>query len=183
MASRGVNKVILVGNLGQDPEVRYMPNGGAVANITLATSESWRDKQTGENKEITEWHRVVLFGKLAEVAGEYLRKGSQVYIEGQLRTRKWQDQGGQERYTTEVVVNVGGTMQMLGGRQQGGNAPAAGGGQGSNNGWGQPQQPQPQQANNNQFSGGAQSRPQQQQGAPASNNNEPPMDFDDDIPF
>ena len=156
-----------------------MPNGGAVANITLATSESWRDKQTGENKEITEWHRVVLFGKLAEVAGEYLKKGSQVYIEGQLRTRKWQDQGGQERYTTEVVVNVGGTMQMLGGRQQGGNAGAQGGG--NNNGWGQPQQPQ---GNNNQFSGGAQSRPQQQpQSAPASNNNEPPMDFDDDIPF
>ncbi|WP_315308891.1 single-stranded DNA-binding protein SSB1 [Pantoea vagans] len=185
MASRGVNKVILVGNLGQDPEVRYMPNGGAVANITLATSESWRDKQTGENKEITEWHRVVLFGKLAEVAGEYLKKGSQVYIEGQLRTRKWQDQGGQERYTTEVVVNVGGTMQMLGGRQQGGNAgaPAGGGAQGggNNNGWGQPQQPQ---GNNNQFSGGAQSRPQQQpQSAPASSNNEPPMDFDDDIPF
>ena len=185
MASRGVNKVILVGNLGQDPEVRYMPNGGAVANITLATSESWRDKQTGENKEITEWHRVVLFGKLAEVAGEYLKKGSQVYIEGQLRTRKWQDQGGQERYTTEVVVNVGGTMQMLGGRQQGGNAgaPAGGGAQGggNNNGWGQPQQPQ---GNNNQFSGGAQPRPQQQpQSAPASNNNEPPMDFDDDIPF
>jgi single-strand DNA-binding protein len=175
--------VILVGNLGQDPEVRYMPNGGAVANITLATSESWRDKQTGENKEITEWHRVVLFGKLAEVAGEYLKKGSQVYIEGQLRTRKWQDQGGQERYTTEVVVNVGGTMQMLGGRQQGGNAgaPAGGGAQGgNNNGWGQPQQPQ---GNNNQFSGGAQSRPQQPQSAPASNNNEPPMDFDDDIPF
>ncbi|EIC00295.1 MULTISPECIES: single-stranded DNA-binding protein SSB1 [Pantoea] len=180
MASRGVNKVILVGNLGQDPEVRYMPNGGAVANITLATSESWRDKQTGENKEITEWHRVVLFGKLAEVAGEYLRKGSQVYIEGQLRTRKWQDQGGQERYTTEVVVNVGGTMQMLGGRQQGGNAGAGAQGGGNNNGWGQPQQPQ---GNNNQFSGGAQSRPQQPQSAPASNNNEPPMDFDDDIPF
>lgn len=184
MASRGVNKVILVGNLGQDPEVRYMPNGGAVANITLATSESWRDKQTGENKEITEWHRVVLFGKLAEVAGEYLKKGSQVYIEGQLRTRKWQDQGGQERYTTEVVVNVGGTMQMLGGRQQGGNAGASAGGGaqggGNNNGWGQPQQPQ---GNNNQFSGGAQSRPQQPQSAPASNNNEPPMDFDDDIPF
>ncbi|MBE5253440.1 MAG: single-stranded DNA-binding protein SSB1 [Enterobacterales bacterium endosymbiont of Blomia tropicalis] len=180
MASRGVNKVILVGNLGQDPEVRYMPNGGAVANITLATSESWRDKQTGENKEVTEWHRVVLFGKLAEVAGEYLRKGSQVYIEGQLRTRKWQDQGGQDRYTTEVVVNVGGTMQMLGGRQ-GGNAgaPAGGGQQNNNNGWGQPQQPQ---GGNNQFSGGAQSRPQPQS-APASNNNEPPMDFDDDIPF
>ncbi|WP_258575713.1 single-stranded DNA-binding protein, partial [Candidatus Pantoea persica] len=119
MASRGVNKAILVGNLGLDPEVRYMPNGGAVANITLATSETWRDKQTGENKEVTEWHRVVLFGKLAEVAGEYLHKGSQVYIEGQLRTRKWQDQGGQDRYTTEVVVNVGGTMQMLGGRGNG----------------------------------------------------------------
>ncbi|ERK16116.1 MAG: single-stranded DNA-binding protein SSB1 [Pantoea sp.] len=179
MASRGVNKVILVGNLGQDPEVRYMPNGGAVANITLATSESWRDKQTGENKEITEWHRVVLFGKLAEVAGEYLRKGSQVYIEGQLRTRKWQDQGGQDRYTTEIVVNVGGTMQMLGGRQQGastGGAPMGGQGGGNNNGWGQPQQPQ----GGNQFSGGAQQRPQQQS-APA--NNEPPMDFDDDIPF
>ena len=103
MASRGVNKVILVGNLGQDPEVRYMPSGGAVANFTLATSESWRDKQTGEMKEQTEWHRVVLFGKLAEVAGEYLRKGSQVYIEGQLRTRKWTDQSGQDKYTTEVV--------------------------------------------------------------------------------
>ncbi len=135
MASRGVNKVILVGNLGQDPEVRYMPSGGAVANFTLATSESWRDKQTGEMKEQTEWHRVVLFGKLAEVAGEYLRKGSQVYIEGQLRTRKWTDQSGQDKYTTEVVVNVGGTMQMLGGRQ-GGGAPAGGGQQ--QGGWGQP---------------------------------------------
>lgn len=164
MASRGVNKVILVGNLGQDPEVRYMPNGGAVANITLATSESWRDKQTGEMKEQTEWHRVVLFGKLAEVASEYLRKGSQVYIEGQLRTRKWTDQSGQDKYTTEVVVNVGGTMQMLGGRQ-GGGAPAGG----------------QQQQGGNQFSGGAQSRPQQQS-APAPSN-EPPMDFDDDIPF
>jgi len=184
MASRGVNKVILVGNLGQDPEVRYMPNGGAVANITLATSESWRDKTTGENKEITEWHRVVLFGKLAEVAGEYLRKGSQVYIEGQLRTRKWTDQAGQEKYTTEVVVNVGGTMQMLGGRQQGANAggaPAGGQGGGNNNGWGQPQQPQQQpQEGGNQFSGGEQQRPQHER-APA--NNEPPMDFDDDIPF
>ncbi|URQ60513.1 single-stranded DNA-binding protein [Pantoea alhagi] len=183
MASRGVNKVILVGNLGQDPEVRYMPNGGAVANITLATSESWRDKQTGETKEKTEWHRVVLFGKLAEVAGEYLRKGSQVYIEGALQTRKWQDQGGQERYTTEVVVNVGGTMQMLGGRQGGGAGAPAGGAMGggnsnNNNGWGQPQQSQ----GGSQFSGGGQApaRPQQQS-APA--NNEPPMDFDDDIPF
>ncbi|ELY4706863.1 single-stranded DNA-binding protein [Cronobacter sakazakii] len=118
MSSRGVNKVILVGNLGQDPEVRYMPNGGAVTSLRLATSESWRDKQTGEMKEVTEWHSVVLYGKLAEVAGEYLRKGSQVYIEGQLRTSKWQDQSGQDRYSTEVVVNVGGTMQMLGGKQQ-----------------------------------------------------------------
>ncbi|MBB1199226.1 single-stranded DNA-binding protein SSB1 [Enterobacteriaceae bacterium 89] len=175
MASRGVNKVILVGNLGQDPEVRYMPSGGAVANITLATSESWRDKATGEMKEQTEWHRVVLFGKLAEVAAEYLRKGSQVYIEGQLRTRKWTDQSGVEKYTTEVVVNVGGTMQMLGGRQ-GGGAPAGGQQQGGS--WGQPQQPQ----GGNQFSGGAQSRPQQQAAAPAPSN-EPPMDFDDDIPF
>lgn len=179
MASRGVNKVILVGNLGQDPEVRYMPNGGAVANITLATSESWRDKATGEMKEQTEWHRVVLFGKLAEVAGEYLRKGSQVYIEGALRTRKWTDQSGAEKYTTEVVVNVGGTMQMLGGRQ-GGGAPAGGQqGGGQQGGWGQPQQPQG--GNQNQFSGGAQQRPQQS--APAPSNNEPPMDFDDDIPF
>ncbi|EPT6909797.1 single-stranded DNA-binding protein [Cronobacter sakazakii] len=118
MASKGVNKVILVGNIGQDPEVRYMPNGGAVTSLRLATSESWRDKQTGEMKEVTEWHSVVLYGKLAEVAGEYLRKGSQIYIEGQLRTRKWQDQSGQDRYSTEVVVNVGGTMQMLGGKQQ-----------------------------------------------------------------
>ncbi|QIU89433.1 single-stranded DNA-binding protein SSB1 [Yokenella regensburgei] len=164
MASKGVNKVILVGNLGQDPEVRYLPNGGAVCSITLATSESWRDKATGELKEQTEWHRVVLFGKLAEVAGEYLRKGSQVYIEGQLRTRKWTDQSGQEKYTTEIVVNVGGTMQMLGGRQQGG-APAGGG----------------QHQGGNQFSGSAQSRPQQRSSLAPSN--EPPMDFDDDIPF
>jgi len=188
MASRGVNKVILVGNLGQDPEVRYMPNGGAVANMTLATSESWRDKQTGETKEKTEWHRVVLFGKLAEVAGEYLKKGSQVYIEGALQTRKWTDQGGQERYTTEVVVNVGGTMQMLGGRQ-GGAASAGGAAGGQQGGWGQPQQPQ---GNNAQFSGGnpggsapatpPASRPAAQNTPPAGGN-EPPMDFDDDIPF
>ncbi|MEY0302574.1 single-stranded DNA-binding protein [Providencia manganoxydans] len=126
MASRGVNKVILIGHLGQDPEIRYMPAGGAVANLTLATSESWRDKQTGEMREKTEWHRVVIFGKLAEVAGEYLKKGSQVYIEGSLQTRKWQDQSGQDRYTTEVVVNVGGSMQMLGGNsnQAGSQQPA-----------------------------------------------------------
>lgn len=179
MASRGINKVILVGNLGQDPEVRYMPNGGAVANITLATSESWRDKATGEQKEKTEWHRVVLFGKLAEVAGEYLRKGSQVYIEGSLQTRKWTDQAGVEKYTTEVVVNVGGSMQMLGGRQ-GGGAPAGGGqASGGQSSWGQPQQPQ----GGNQFSGGQQARPAQSSAPAATSGNEPTMDFDDDIPF
>lgn len=121
MASKGVNKVILVGNLGQDPEVRYMPNGGAVANLSLATSDTWTDKQTGDKKERTEWHRVVLYGKLAEIASEYLRKGSQVYIEGALRTRKWTDQSGVEKYTTEVVVSQSGTMQMLGGRSNAGN--------------------------------------------------------------
>ena len=118
MASRGVNKVILVGNLGQDPEVRYMPNGNAVANITVATSESWKDQQ-GQQQERTEWHRVVLFGKLAEITGEYLRKGSQVYLEGKLQTRKWKDQSGQDRYSTEVVIDQSGSMQMLGGRNQG----------------------------------------------------------------
>lgn len=117
MASRGVNKVILVGNLGGDPEVCYMANGGAVTNITVATSESWNDKETGNTREKTEWHRVVLFGKQAEVAGEYLKKGSQVYIEGQLQTRKWQDSNGQDRYTTEVVVQgYHSAMQMLGGK-------------------------------------------------------------------
>ena len=118
MASRGVNKVIILGNLGQDPEVRFMPNGSAVANITVATSESWKDKQTGEPKEKTEWHSVSLFGKLAEVAGEYLKKGSKVYIEGQLQTRKWQNQQGQDQYKTEVVVQgYNGVMQMLDSRQ------------------------------------------------------------------
>lgn len=111
--ARGINKVILVGNCGNDPEVKDMPSGGAVANISIATSESWKDKQTGEKKERTEWHRVSFFGVLAKIAGEYLRKGSQVYIEGQLRTRKWQDQSGQDRYTTEIVASE---MQMLGGR-------------------------------------------------------------------
>jgi len=123
MASRGVNKVILVGNLGQDPEVRYMPNGGAVCNITVATSESWKDKNTGENQEKTEWHRVVMFRRLAEIAGEYLKKGSKVYLEGKLQTRKWQDQQGQDRYTTEIVAD---NMQMLDSR--GGSADFAGGG-------------------------------------------------------
>nr|ELR5040953.1 single-stranded DNA-binding protein [Providencia stuartii]ELR5082981.1 single-stranded DNA-binding protein [Providencia stuartii] len=139
MASRGVNKVILIGHLGQDPEIRHMPAGGAVANLTLATSESWRDKQTGEMKERVEWHRVCIFGKLAEVAGEYLKKGSQVYIEGSLQTRKWQDQSGQDRYTTEVVVNIGGSMQMLGcnNNQAGSQKPTR-----------QPQQPQSQAPQN-----------------------------------
>ncbi|MEH0667175.1 single-stranded DNA-binding protein [Vibrio scophthalmi] len=178
MATRGVNKVILVGNLGGDPEVRYMPSGGAVANITIATSESWRDKATGEQREKTEWHRVALFGKLAEVAGEYLRKGSQVYIEGQLQTRKWQDQSGQDRYTTEVVVQgYNGVMQMLGGRAQGG-APGQGMGQPQQQGWGQPQQPAQQASQPSQ----QYAQPQQAQ-QPKPQYNEPPMDFDDDIPF
>ncbi len=116
--ARGVNLVILVGNLGGDPEVRYMPNGNAVTNVTLATTDTWKDKQTGQQQERTEWHRVVFFGKLAEIAGEYLRKGSQIYIKGQLRTRKWQDQQGQDRYTTEIVVDMNGDMQMLGGPRQ-----------------------------------------------------------------
>ena len=111
--ARGVNKVILVGNLGKDPEVRYMPNGNAVANITLATSESWKDKTSGEQQEKTEWHRIVMFRRLGEIAGEYLKKGSQVYIEGKLQTRKWQDNSGNDRYTTEIVANE---MQMLGSR-------------------------------------------------------------------
>lgn len=161
MASRGINKVILIGFLGQDPEIRYLPSGPAVANLSLATSESWRDKQSGEEKEKTEWHRVVLFGKLAEIAGEYLRKGSQVYIEGQLQTRKWQDNAGVERYSTEIVVKQQGTMQMIGNRPSG--SPAG------NN------QPADGQGTN-QFSGSQQPRP-------APQNNEPPMDFDDDIPF
>lgn len=179
MASRGINKVILVGNLGNDPEIRYMPSGGAVANITVATSETWRDKATGEPREKTEWHRVTLYGKLAEVAGEYLRKGSQVYIEGQLQTRKWQDQSGQDRYSTEVVVQgYSGVMQMLGGRQQQGGAPAMGGApqQQMQGGWGQPQQPAAQPSYQQQS-------PAQQPMQSQPQYNEPPMDFDDDIPF
>jgi single-strand DNA-binding protein len=122
--ARGINKVILIGNLGADPETRAMPSGTTVANLRVATSESWRDKQTGEQQERTEWHRVALFGRLAEVASEYLRKGSQVYIEGSLRTRKWQDKQGNERYSTEIVGNE---MQMLGGRGGGAGAGAPGG--------------------------------------------------------
>ena len=165
MASRGINKVILVGNLGQDPEVRYLPNGGAVTNISVATSESWKDKQTGESKDKTEWHRVVIFGKLAEIAGEYLKKGSQVYIEGQLQTRKWQDQSGIDRYTTEIVVNIGGTLQILGSR--------------NTNFDDSPQQNWGQSANNMPSAPVAR-QPVPQQPIPS---NEPPIDFDDDIPF
>ena len=110
---RGINKVIIVGNLGNDPDTKYMPSGGAVTNLSVATSESWKDKQTGEQKERTEWHRVAMFGRLAEIAAEYLRKGSQVYLEGKLRTRKWQDKSGQDRYTTEIIADE---MQMLGGK-------------------------------------------------------------------
>jgi single-strand DNA-binding protein len=113
--ARGINKVIIVGNLGADPETRYMPSGSAVTNLRVATSEQWKDKQTGEQQERTEWHRVALFGRLAEVAAEYLRKGSQVYLEGSLRKRKWQDKDGNDRYSTEIVANE---MQMLGGRAE-----------------------------------------------------------------
>jgi single-strand DNA-binding protein len=118
--ARGINKVILVGNLGADPETRYTASGSAVTNISLATTDSWRDKNSGETQERTEWHRVVFFNRLAEIAGEYLRKGRQVYVEGRLQTRKWQDQNGQDRYTTEIVANE---MQMLGGRDEGTGAP------------------------------------------------------------
>ncbi|EBJ8405395.1 single-stranded DNA-binding protein SSB2 [Salmonella enterica subsp. enterica serovar Newmexico] len=181
MATRGVNKVILVGNLGQDPEVRYMPNGGAVANLTLATSESWRDKQDGEIREHTEWHRVVVFGKLAEIASEYLRKGAQVYIEGQLRTRKWTDQSGQDKYTTEVVVGQNGTMQMLGRRDS---QPQQGSQQFS--GQPQPQTPPPTAKGEGKAAKGAgkaakgknAAAPQQPPAQP-----DPAYDFDDDIPF
>jgi single-strand DNA-binding protein len=160
MASRGVNKVILVGNLGRDPEVRYTANGAAVANLNIATTEQWRDKQSGERQERTEWHRVVMFGRLGEIAGEYLRKGSQVYIEGKLQTRKWQDQSGQDRYTTEIVAS---DMQMLG---SGGGAPSAGGG--SRGDFGQNQGgPAPSGGNDSSYGGG---------GGFAD-------DFDDDIPF
>jgi len=160
--ARGINKVILIGNLGQDPEVKYMPNGGAVTNVTIATSESWKDKSTGEQKEKTEWHRVVFFQRLAEIVGEYLKKGSKVYIEGKLQTRKWQDQSGNDRYTTEIVANE---MQMLDSR-------GGGGGDGGNFNQSSSQSP-------SQSSGAA---PQQQQpaAAPAGGGM---GDFDDDIPF
>ncbi len=171
--ARGINKVILIGNLGNDPETRFMPSGGAVTNITVATSETWKDKQTGQPQERTEWHRVVFFNRLAEIAGEYLKKGSKVYIEGSLRTRKWQDQSGQDKYTTEIVCSE---MQMLdsrggGGQQQGG------GGQGYSQAAPaqSPQQAAPAQAPQSQPQA-----PQSQSQAPAPGGFD---DFDDDIPF
>jgi len=167
--ARGVNKVILVGNLGQDPEVRYMPNGNGVANITLATSDSYKDKNTGQMVDKTEWHRVVFFGKLAEIVGEYCRKGSQIYVEGKLQTRKWTDQQGQEKYTTEIVVDgFTGQMQMLGARggdQQGGGY--QGGQQQSQSQSGQSQGGYGQQQSAPQQGGGygqQQSAPQQSSG-------------------
>lgn len=193
--AKGVNKVILIGNVGGDPETRYMPNGNAVTNITLATTDTWKDKQTGQTQERTEWHRVVLFGKVAEIAGEYLRKGSQCYIEGRLQTREW-EKDGVKRYTTEIVVDMNGTMQLLGGNRGGSEGGQGGGNQGSSNSNQQrPQQPRGNNGggngnggggNNNQSrgngnqqsrgNGNQQPRPQQQ---PA-----PDYDsFDDDIPF
>lgn len=168
MASRGVNKAIVIGCLGQDPVVRYMPNGNAVANFTVATSEAWKDKQTGQQKDETEWHRVTVYQKLAEICGEYLRKGSKVYVEGRLKTRKWQDQQGQDRYTTEIIAN---TMQMLDSKPVDGN-------QGFN-----PQQQAQQAPANGQYQQqpqqqGQQFKPQQSPGV-----NQPPTDFDDQIPF
>ncbi|MDK7737676.1 single-stranded DNA-binding protein [Providencia stuartii] len=168
MAERGVNKATIIGNLGDDPIVRYSPNGTAFANFSVATSETWKDKNTGEKRERTDWHNIVIQGKLAEVAGQYLKKGSQVYIEGKMRTRKYQGNDGQDKYITEVIVGIDGKMQMLGGR----GGESSGQSQGGQSGWGQPQQParQPQQM---------QQRPQQ-----SAPQNEPPMDWDDqEIPF
>lgn len=153
---KGINKVILVGTLGQDPEVKYAANGNAIANLSVATSEEWNDKNTGQKQQKTEWHRVSIFGKLAEIAGQYLKKGSQVYLEGKLQTRKWQDQNGQDRYTTEVVLSgFDSTMQMLGGGQQNQN-------QGQN--MQQPQQQQPQQQPQQQGQYGIRPQTQQQPG-------------------
>ncbi|MEZ0148679.1 MAG: single-stranded DNA-binding protein [Candidatus Reddybacter sp.] len=166
--ARGVNKVILIGNLGQNPEVSALPSGGAVTNLTIATSESWKDKQTGQPVEKTEWHRVVFFNRLAEIAGQYLKKGSKVYIEGSLRTRKWQDKStGADRYTTEIVARE---MQMLDSR----GGEGMGGGQGGGQGYAQQGAPaaQPQRAQQ------APAQPAPAQNAPAGFDN-----FDDDIPF
>lgn len=182
--ARGVNKVILVGNLGNDPEVRFTPNGSAIANLSLATSESWKDRNTGQQQERTEWHRVVIFGKTAEIAQQYLRKGSKVYIEGKLQTRKWQGQDGQDRYTTEVVVDITGQMQMLDSRQGDMGAP-----------YQQPSAPQsapaynqqqygaPQQQSTPAYAQPQQSAPQQPAPQPAPQPAGDFDNFDDDIPF
>jgi single-strand DNA-binding protein len=167
--ARGINKVILIGNLGADPETRAMPSGMTVANIRIATSENWKDKQSGESKERTEWHNVAMFGRLGEIAGEYLKKGSKVYIEGSLRTRKWQDKQGNDRYTTEIIANE---MQMLdsrGGGMGGGGGDFAGGGGGGGGGRGRPQSGPPDDFDQGAPSGGS------EKGGGG--------DFDDDIPF
>ncbi|WP_020406357.1 single-stranded DNA-binding protein [Hahella ganghwensis] len=192
--ARGVNKVILIGNLGADPDTRYTPSGSAVSNLNIATDESYKDRQTGQMVPRTEWHRVVMFGKLAEIAQQYLRKGSKVYIEGRLQTRKWQDQSGQDRYTTEIVVDMQGQMQMLDSRGGGMDNSAP-----MDDGWGQqsapaaapaPQsQPQPQRGGG--YGGGASSggygqpkpQPHQPQQPQPQNSPQSIDDFDDDIPF
>ncbi len=166
----GVNKVILIGNLGADPDVRYMPSGDAVANIRIATSETWKDRNTGEKQERTEWHNVVFFGKIAEIVKQYLRKGSKIYVEGKLRTRKWQGQDGQDRYTTEVVVDFGGTMQMLDSRQGSGIGSAA------------PYDETPTQPARGASRPPAREHANQQGGTGASGPSDP-GGFDDDIPF
>ncbi|MEY1661555.1 single-stranded DNA-binding protein [Isoalcanivorax beigongshangi] len=178
--ARGINKVILIGNLGQDPETRFMPNGGAVTNVSLATSESWKDKNSGQMQERTEWHRVVFFNRLAEIAGEYLKKGSKVYVEGSLRTRKWQGQDGQDRYTTEIVASE---MQMLDGRGEG--SSRAGGGFGG----GHARDQQPNGFDGDGAGAGGFARPQRDSNAyqaARDGSTTPPLkanDFDDDIPF
>lgn len=180
--ARGINKVIIIGNIGQDPEVKYMPSGGAVTNVSVATSETWKDKNTGQPQERTEWHRVVFFNRLGEIAGEYLKKGSKVYIEGSLRTRKWQAQDGTDRYTTEIVASE---MQMLDGR--GDNAGA--GGSPASNGHDQSSQYSnaPSQGGHNQGGGHQQgSNYNQQPNRQQQPQNHPPAgfdQFDDDIPF
>lgn len=172
--ARGINKVILIGNAGGDPDVRYLPNGNAVANLTLATSDSWKDKQTGQLQERTEWHRVSFFGKIAEIVGQYIKKGSKLYIEGRLQTREW-EKDGVKRYTTEVIVDMGGAMQMLDGREDSGGQNANRAPQ-NNQARQQPQQQRPQ---SNQQQG------QQYQGQQQSAQQSHPADdaFDDDIPF
>lgn len=176
MASRGVNKVILVGNLGADPETRFMPSGGSVTNVSLATSQSWKDKQTGQPQERTEWHRVVFFNRLAEIAGEYLRKGSKVYVEGSLRTRKWQDQSGQDRYSTEVVANE---MQMLDSRA-GAGADFSGYPEAQADTPGSPQPAQRAVAGPPQGQG---AQPVGSSPSPVAGQGAPLGDIDDDIPF